>query len=284
MRSLGGSGVWELFVPGIGDGTRYKYAICGPDGVWREKADPMANATEKPPATASVVYTSHYTWEDAGWMAERRAKELVREPMSIYEVHLGSWRPGLSYQELATELVEYVADLGFTHVEFLPVAEHPFGGSWGYQVTSFYAPTARFGHPDDFGPGRRAAAPASGSSWTGCRATSRGRVGAGGVRRRRAVEHPDPRRGTQPDSGTLVLDSAGPRCAPSSSPTPCTGWRSSTRTAAGGSRGLHALPGLLPQGRRVEPERVRRPENLDAIAFLQEVNATAYERNPPGSP
>ncbi|MGB6576385.1 MAG: alpha-amylase family glycosyl hydrolase, partial [Streptosporangiaceae bacterium] len=150
MRSLGGSGVWELFIPGVTDGARYKYAICGPDGVWREKADPMANAAEKPPATASVVYTSRYTWNDENWVTARAGHQAVREPMSIYEVHLGSWRLGLSYRELATELVDYVTDLGFTHVEFLPVAEHPFGGSWGYQVTSYYAPTARFGRPDDF--------------------------------------------------------------------------------------------------------------------------------------
>src|SRR6516165_2719538 len=150
MRSLGGSGVWELFVPGVGEGARYKYAICGPDGVWRDKADPLANAAEMPPATASVVYTSRYTWSDAEWIEARAGRTPVREPMSIYEVHLGSWRPGLSYRELAVQLTEYVTDMGFTHVEFLPVAEHPFGGSWGYQVTSYYAPTSRFGSPDDF--------------------------------------------------------------------------------------------------------------------------------------
>src|SRR5215469_13160436 len=93
MRSLGGTGVWELFVPGVGEGARYKYAICGPDGVWREKADPMAAAAETPPATASVVYTSQYTWDDDAWMTARAERQPVREPMSIYEVHLGSWRP-----------------------------------------------------------------------------------------------------------------------------------------------------------------------------------------------
>jgi 1,4-alpha-glucan branching enzyme len=98
MRSLGGSGVWELFIPGVTDGARYKYAICAPDGVWREKADPMANAAEKPPATASVVYTSQYTWDDEDWVTARAESALVREPVSIYEVHLGSWRPGLSYR------------------------------------------------------------------------------------------------------------------------------------------------------------------------------------------
>ncbi|MEV4099137.1 1,4-alpha-glucan branching protein GlgB [Nonomuraea sp. NPDC049649] len=150
MRSLGRSGVWELFIPGVGAGERYKYQVLGADGVWRDKADPMARRTEKPPQTASVVEQSAYTWQDEEWMAARREKQPREEPMSIYEVHLGSWRPGLSYLELADQLSAYVTDLGFTHVELLPVAEHPFGGSWGYQVTSYYAPTARFGTPDEF--------------------------------------------------------------------------------------------------------------------------------------
>src|SRR5215471_12537956 len=150
MRSLGGSGVWELFVPGVGDGTRYKFDIRGPDGRWRRKADPLASRAEHPPDTASVVFTSEYTWGDEEWLAARRRGERVSEPVSIYEVHLGSWRPGLSYRQLADELTAYVTEMGFTHVEFLPVAEHPFGGSWGYQVTSYYAPTSRFGSPDDF--------------------------------------------------------------------------------------------------------------------------------------
>ena len=150
MRSLGGAGVWELFVPGVAPGTRYKFSICGPDGAWREKADPMAALRGAPPATASVVYQSSYEWNDADWLAERAERQPLSSPMSVYEVHLGSWRPGLSYRELAVELAAYVTDMGFTHVEFLPVAEHPFGGSWGYQVTSYYAPTSRFGAPDDF--------------------------------------------------------------------------------------------------------------------------------------
>ncbi len=108
MRSLGSSGVWELFVPGADAGTRYKYEICGPDGAWRVKADPMAQCAEHPPATASVVYTSHYTWGDSDWLAARAEHNPLREPMSAYEVHLGSWRPGLSYRELADELTDYV--------------------------------------------------------------------------------------------------------------------------------------------------------------------------------
>jgi len=150
MRSLGRSGVWELFVPGIDEGTRYKFQVLGADGVWRDKADPMARRTEVPPLTASVVERSTYLWADGAWMDGRTDRVPQREPMSAYEVHLGSWRPGLSYLELAEQLTEYVTEMGFTHVELMPVAEHPFGGSWGYQVTSYYAPTSRFGSPDDF--------------------------------------------------------------------------------------------------------------------------------------
>src|ERR1017187_5991815 len=140
MRSLGSSGVWELFVPGAEPGMRYKYDICGPDGSWRRKADPMAALAERPPATASVIWASGYQWQDQDWLAARSRWEPLREPMSAYEVHIGSWRPGLSYSELADQLVAYVSEMGITHIEFLPVAEHPFGGSWGYQVSSYYAP------------------------------------------------------------------------------------------------------------------------------------------------
>ncbi|MEP9413415.1 1,4-alpha-glucan branching protein GlgB [Gordonia sp. VNQ95] len=150
MRSLGSSGIWEVFLPDVGEGTQYKFRIHGADGVIREKADPMAQGTNVPPATASVVTRSYHTWTDDEWIARRAASSPNSEPMSVYEVHLASWREGLSYRELADQLGDYLIEKGFTHVEFLPVAEHPFGGSWGYQVTSYYAPTARFGTPDDF--------------------------------------------------------------------------------------------------------------------------------------
>jgi 1,4-alpha-glucan branching enzyme len=149
MRQMGVSGVWELFVPAIGAGTRYKYDVLGADGQWRDKADPMATRTELPPLTSSVVFESGYEWQDDDWMEERSKAPTTDRPISVYEVHLGSWRRDRSYRDLAEELVPYVADLGYTHVELLPVMEHPFGGSWGYQVTSYYAPTARFGDPDD---------------------------------------------------------------------------------------------------------------------------------------
>ncbi|MET8454629.1 1,4-alpha-glucan branching enzyme, partial [Streptomyces sp. NPDC005209] len=150
MRSLGSSGVWELFLPGIGEGSRYKFEITSRYGGRFLKADPMARRTEVPPDTASVVTASHYEWGDAEWMAHRADTPVHEAPFSVYEVHLPSWRPGLTYRQLADELPAYVNDLGFTHVELMPVAEHPFGPSWGYQVTSYYAPTSRLGTPDDF--------------------------------------------------------------------------------------------------------------------------------------
>ncbi|MEU9594905.1 1,4-alpha-glucan branching enzyme [Streptomyces sp. NPDC048193] len=150
MRSLGSSGVWELFLPGVGEGTRYKFEIHSRYGHRFLKADPMARAAEEPPNTASVVTASHFEWNDGEWMRTRSATPVHEAPFSVYEVHLPSWRPGLTYRELADVLPAYVKDLGFTHVELMPVAEHPYGPSWGYQVTGFYAPTARLGSPDDF--------------------------------------------------------------------------------------------------------------------------------------
>ncbi|MCA1825059.1 MAG: 1,4-alpha-glucan branching enzyme, partial [Frankia sp.] len=150
MRAMGSSGVWEIFLPNVSAGAVYKYEVLGADGKWRQKADPLAFRTVEPPETSSVVFTSTYEWGDAGWLAARAELDQQAAPMSVYEVHLGSWRQGLSYTELAEELVAYVREMGFTHVELLPVAEHPFGGSWGYQVSAYYAPTARFGTPDEF--------------------------------------------------------------------------------------------------------------------------------------
>ncbi|MBN0043852.1 1,4-alpha-glucan branching enzyme [Streptomyces actuosus] len=150
MRSLGSSGVWELFLPGIGEGARYKFEITSRYGHRFLKADPMARRAEVPPDTASIVTASHYTWGDDAWMAHRGDVPVHEAPFSVYEVHLPSWRPGLTYRELAEQLPPYVKEMGFTHVELMPVAQHPFSGSWGYQVTGFYAPAARLGSPDDF--------------------------------------------------------------------------------------------------------------------------------------
>jgi 1,4-alpha-glucan branching enzyme len=208
MRVLGSSGVWELFVPGVGDGCRYKFSILGADGQWREKADPMAFATEVPPATASVVHTPKYEWRDADWLARRASTSWHAAPMSIYEVHIGSWRVGLSYRELAEQLVAHVVEMGFTHVEFLPVAEHPYGGSWGYQVSSYYAPSARFGSPDEFRflvDALHDAGIAVIVDWVPAHfpkdAWALARFDGTPL-----YEHADPRRGEQPDWGTYVFD------------------------------------------------------------------------------
>src|SRR5215469_10460335 len=238
MRSLGSSGVWELFVPGIEAGTRYKFSICGPDGVWREKADPMARYAEHPPANASVVDESSYTWGDSSWLAQRAEQQPVTRPMSIYEVHLGSWRPGLSYRELAVELAAYVTDMGFTHVEFMPVAEHPFGGSWGYQVTSYYAPTSRYGTPDDFrflvdtlhqsGIGVIVDwVPAHFPRDTWALAQFDGTP---------LYEHSDPGWGRTPTGAPWCSTTAAARCATSWSRTPSTGSKTSTLTGCGWTR------------------------------------------------
>ncbi len=159
MRVHPSCGVWEIFIPGLGEGTLYKFEVLGPDGdLMPLKTDPYAFAAEVPPLTASKVASlDGYIWGDAAWMEQRRHRAGVDAPMSVYEVHLGSWQRvpeegqrSLTYRELADRLVPYVSEMGFTHVELLPVSEHPFDGSWGYQPIGLYAPTSRFGTPDDF--------------------------------------------------------------------------------------------------------------------------------------
>jgi 1,4-alpha-glucan branching enzyme len=283
LRSLGSSGVWELFVPDVGDGTRYKFEILGHDGVWRQKADPMAFATEVPPSTASMVFTSSYEWADAEWMAQRAVRQPVTSPMSIYEVHLGSWRQGRSYRDLADELVAYVADMGFTHVEFLPVAEHPFGGSWGYQVTSYFAPTSRFGSPDDLrylidrfhqaGIGvivDWVPAHFPKDEWALARFDGTP-----------LYEHPDPRRGEQPDWGTLVFD-FGRREVRNFLVANALYWFEEYHVD--GLR-VDAVASMLyldysREAGQWTPNVHGGRENLEAIGFLQEMNATAYKRVP----
>ena len=283
MRSLGGSGVWELFVPGVGEGTRYKYEICGPDGRWQRKADPVASLAEQPPATASVVFTSRYEWGDADWLAHRATREPSRQPLSVYAVHLGSWRPGLSYLEPAEELPGYVTELGFTHVEFLPVAEHPFSGSWGYQVTSYYAPTSRFGSPDEFrhlvdrlhqaGIGvilDWVPAHFPRDDWALARFDGTA-----------LYEHADPQRGEHPDWGTLIFDFGRPEVR-NFLVANAIYWLEEFH--ADGLR-VDAVASMLyldysrSEGEWTPNVRGGR-ENLDAVSFLQEVNATCYRRVP----
>ncbi|MCF1192813.1 1,4-alpha-glucan branching protein GlgB [Mangrovimonas sp. AS39] len=152
-----GSGIWEGFIPGIGKGNLYKYKIhSNHNGIITEKADPYARRCEHPPSTASVIWEDSYKWKDAKWMKSRKNHNSLESPFSVYEVHLGSWKKrveedrSLSYFELADELVAYVKDLNFTHVELMPVMEYPFDPSWGYQITGYFAPTSRFGYPEEF--------------------------------------------------------------------------------------------------------------------------------------
>ncbi|MGR3484575.1 MAG: 1,4-alpha-glucan branching protein GlgB [Paracoccaceae bacterium] len=217
MRPRGGTGVWELFVPGAAEGQRYKYRIVGEDGAVQPlKADPVGFGAEHPPATASVIRDlGRYGWSDDAWMAGRAARQARDAPISIYEVHLGSWRRlhdqggrALSYREAARDLVAYARDMGFTHLEFLPVSEFPFDGSWGYQPVGLYAPTVRFGPPDEFRdliaaahdaglgvlidwvPGHFPADPHGLGSFDGTH----------------LYEHADPREGFHPDWNTLIYN------------------------------------------------------------------------------
>ncbi|KQM60320.1 1,4-alpha-glucan branching protein GlgB [Agreia sp. Leaf210] len=283
LRSLGSSGVWELFVPGLEPGSNYKFEILAQSGQWVRRADPMARYTEIPPLTASVIGQSAHTWGDDEWMSRRASSDPHSGPMSVYEMHVGSWRPGLSYRELADQLIDYVQELGFTHVEFMPLAEHPFGGSWGYQVTSYYAPTSRFGHPDDLRylidrlhqagigvlvdwvPGHFPKDEFALANFDG----------------QPLYEHPDPRRGEQPDWGTLVFNFGD----------------SQVRNFLV-ANALYWLEQFHVDGLRVDavasmlyldysrkegewlPNQYGGRENLEAISFLQEATATAYKLYP----
>ncbi len=215
MRTLGASGIWELFVPGVEEGSRYKFEIRGADGSLRLKADPEALRAEHPPKTASEVFASRHAWRDGDWMAARREGRPHAEPVSIYEVHLPSWRLNplednrpLSYAELGEELGDYAREMGFTHVELLPVMAHPFPGSWGYQVTSYFAPSPRQGSPDDLremidrlherGVGvilDWVPAHFPRDEWALARFDGTA-----------LYEHEDPRRGAHPDWGTLIFN------------------------------------------------------------------------------
>ncbi|GAA4481760.1 1,4-alpha-glucan branching protein GlgB [Rhodococcus olei] len=283
MRVLGSTGVWEVFVPGIGPGELYKFRVHCRDGSVRDKADPMAFATEVPPATASRVTRSTHTWTDEDWIAARAHREPNQEPMSVYEVHLGSWRPGLGYLELAEQLADHVTAAGFTHVELLPVAEHPYGGSWGYQVTSYYAPTARFGTPDDFrsfvdrmhraGVGvivDWVPAHFPKDEWALARFDGEP-----------LYEHADPQRGEQLDWGTYVFDFGRPEVR-NFLVANARYWIDEFHVD--GLR-VDAVASMLyldysrPPGGWT-PNAHGGRENLEAVAFLQEMNATVHKHHP----
>jgi 1,4-alpha-glucan branching enzyme len=283
MRRLDDNGVWELFIPGLHPGTTYKFELLTQAGEWVKRADPMARYTQVPPETASVVGQTLFEWSDGGWIDHRASSDPHNTAMSIYELHLGSWRPGLGYRDAADQLIEYVHELGFSHVEFLPLAEHPYGPSWGYQVTGYYAPTSRFGHPDDLKylidrlhtagigvimdwvPGHFPK-----DEWALARFDGQA-----------LYEHSDPRLGEQMDWGTLIFNFGD----------------SQVRNFLV-ANALYWLEEFHIDGLRVDavasmlyldysrkegewlPNIHGGRENLEAISFLQETNATAYKRNP----
>ncbi|WP_447041822.1 1,4-alpha-glucan branching enzyme [Streptomyces sp. DSM 118878] len=283
MRSLGSSGVWELFVPGLGAGTVYKFDIARRDGGHTLRADPMARRAEVPPATASVVTESSYTWADDAWMTHRADRPVCESPFSVYEVHLPSWRPGLTYRQLADELTAYVTDAGFTHVELMPVAEFPFSGSWGYQVTGFYAPTSRMGTPDDFRylvDTLHQAGVGVLLDWVPAH-FPKDDWALAAFDGDHLYEPGDSRRAEHPDWGTLTFD-YGRREVRNFLVANATYWCEEFHID--GLR-VDAVASMLyldysrEEGRWAANEHGGR-ENLDAVAFLQEMNATVYRRCP----
>jgi 1,4-alpha-glucan branching enzyme len=292
MRTLGSSGVWELFVPGIEPGVRYKYEIIGADGELRLKADPYALEAEHPPNTASIVFRSRHRWSasDGEWIARRAQLAPLSSPISIYEVHLGSWRLNthednrpLSYLELADELSAYVKDIGFTHVELLPIMHHPFSGSWGYQVTGYFAPTPRYGRPDElrqFIERMHAAGVGVILDWVPAH-FPRDEFALVRFDGTALYEHADPRRGSHPDWGTLVFNFG----------------RHEVRNFLI-ANALFWLREYHVDGIRVDavasmlyldysraegewiPNQFGGREDLDAVEFLKEMNEVVYGREP----
>jgi 1,4-alpha-glucan branching enzyme len=216
MRLHPGNGIWEIFLPGVGTGARYKYEMLDADGkLLPLKMDPYGNYHEPPPGNASIVYDSAYDWQDKAWTDKRSVYPNLDKPVSIYEVHLGSWRRKadeddryLTYRELADELVDYVLDMGFTHIELLPVSEHPFDGSWGYQPIGMFAPTQRFGEPDDFRylvDRCHQAGIAIILDWVPAH-FPQDEHGLGRFDGTALYEHEDPRKGAHADWGTLIFN------------------------------------------------------------------------------
>ncbi len=283
LAPQGSSGVWAGVAPGAREGNAYKLAVTGSDGVVRLKADPVAFCAEAPPGTASVVYRSRHDWSDADWIERRTATDPLAAPLSVYEVHAGSWRPGLSWLDLADELGEHAETMGFTHIELMPVMQHPFGGSWGYQVTGFFAPVATLGTPDEL----RAFVDALHARGIGVLLDW---VPAHFPRDDWAMErfdgtalyeHADPRRGSHPDWGTLVFNLG----------------RHEVRNFLL-ANALYWLEEFHVDGLRVDavasmlyldysrepgewvPNRFGGREDLEAVAFLRELNAVVHGAHP----
>jgi 1,4-alpha-glucan branching enzyme len=285
-----GSGIWELFIPHIGKGEYYKYFIEGNNGYQVEKPDPYAIHFETPPATASIVWEPGFEWTDEKWMRERQSGPVQQKPVSVYEVHLGSWRRkpeqnnrSLSYREMAEELPGYCKYMGFTHVELLPVMEHPFYGSWGYQVTGYYAPTSRYGTPEDFMFLVNALHEAGIGvilDWVPSHFPT-DEHGPGYFDGTHLFEHSDPRKGFHQDWGSLIFNYG----------------RNEVRSFLI-SNALYWLDKYHIDGLRVdavasmlyldysrkhgewEPNQYGGRENLEAVHFLKEFNDAVHEHHP----
>ena len=283
MRELGSSGVWEIFIPGIGAGETYKFQILNANYTWEMKADPMERQHEVPPNTASIVTESTYKWNDDAWMQHRRTTNPHDGPVSIYEVHAGSWRQGLTYRDLAKQLVDYVKQEGFTHVEFMPLAQHPFSGSWGYQVTGYYAVDSRLGSPDDFRylvDQFHQAGIGVIMDWVPAHFPKDG-FGLYNFDGEACYEDPNPKRGEHKEWGTMVFDFG----------------RSEVQSFLISSA-LYWLEQYHIDGLRVdavasmlyldynrkqgewEPNKNGGKENLEAVAFLRKLNDTVLGRHP----
>jgi 1,4-alpha-glucan branching enzyme len=290
MRSLGPSGIWELFAPGISSGEVYKYELRTSDGSLQLRADPYAFRAEEPPRTASIVFCPEHRWQDGDWTRRRSEAVPWTAPMSIYEVHLGSWRRNpleqnrsLTYLELADELAAYALDLGFTHVELLPVMHHPFAGSWGYQVTGYFAPAPAFGSPDDlrvFVERLHAAGIGVILDWVPAH-FPRDEFALARFDGTALYEHEDPRRGAHPDWGTLVFNYG----------------RNEVRNFLL-ANALFWLAEYHADGLRVDavasmlyldysrkpgewlPNRYGGRENLEAVEFLRELNTVTHLHEP----
>src|SRR6266850_6253877 len=291
LRPRGQSGIWEGFIPGVGRGTIYKYHIISRyQGYQVDKSDPVAFYYEVPPRTASIVWDLSYTWGDQPWMAIRHARNALAAPMAIYEVHLGSWmrvpeegNRHLTYRELAPRLAEHVTRLGFTHVEFLPVMEHPFYGSWGYQTTGYYAPSSRYGTPQDlmylidYLHQREIGVVLD---WVPSHFPT-DEHGLGFFDGTHLYEHADPRQGFHPDWKSSIFN-YGRHEVRSFLLSSAMFWLD--RYHADGLRVDAVASMLYLDYSRKEGEWIPNVhggrENLDAISFLQRLNTEAYGRQP----
>ncbi len=283
MRALGDTGIWELFLPGAAEGMNYQFAIRGADDIVRLKSDPMARMTEVAPKQAAIVTETHYEWGDSAWMQTRARENPHTGPMSVYEVHIGSWRQGLGYAGMAEHFVNYVKDLGFTHVEFLPVMEHPYVPSWGYHVTGYFAPSSRWGSPDelrhlidrlhqagigvilDWVPGHFAT-----DEWALARFDGQA-----------LYENPDPRKGWHPEWGSNIFD-YGRAEVRNFLVANAVYWLEEFHADGLRVDGVASML-YLDYGRSAgewEPNAHGGRENLEAVRLIKEINGTAYKRVP----